>query len=105
MKIKKKNSADLKEPEIKKAPLVQVVPSPSSILSDLLVSLSYEASRLAAKAQKQKLDNAERRALNDFCRSLQLLSKEDQLQKQQDVISNLSDEEIQKLAIKLLGEK
>lgn len=84
-------------------PLVQIIPSPRHILSDLLISLSHEASRLAAKSQKQSLSSGERKALVEFARSLSILSKEDALQKSQDLISELSDEELKQLAGKILG--
>lgn len=82
----------------------EVLPRPSAILNDLTRALAYEASRLAALAEKKKLSSLDRRALTDFIRALSVLSQEDERMRKLDAVATLSDEQLRELAAKLLIE-
>ena len=97
---KKKTTTKRRRP----APVVQVLPRTSTILSDLITALAYEASRLASLAQSGKLDSKDRMALEGFSRALPNLTKEEDRLAKKDAVDSLSDDQLKELAAKLLLE-
>jgi len=81
---------------------VEVIPSIASILSDSLQCLGYEVARLKDKSKAQPLDNYERRSLVDLVKALPVITIEQEKLRKQDLIGQLTSEQLVALAQKLL---